>query len=218
MPAYRWEGRSIFFQGLREHQRPFVLYFVNNFHADNLFSYYNICMFSDPVKNIEQCRIQAGWDIADLGAGSGFYTIAAAKALHATGRVYAIDAQKELLSKLKNQATKQGLYNVEVIWGDIEKSNGTKLRDSSIDLALLCNVLFQLENKENIIAEIKRILKPAGRVLVVDWLDSFGGVGPKQNVVVKKDVVIGKFEKSGFHLEKQISAGEHHYGLIFKKL
>ncbi len=175
-------------------------------------------MFSDPVKNIEKCNIQPGMDIADLGVGSGFYTIAAAKALHATGRVYAIDAQKELLSKLKNEATRQGLYNIEVIWGDIEKVNGTKLRDSSIDLGLLCNVLFQLENKENIINEVKRILKPNGRLLVVDWTDSFGGIGPKPNMIVKKDIVVSRFEKGGFHLDKEISAGAHHYGLIFKKL
>ena len=175
-------------------------------------------MFSDPVKNIEKCGIQVGQDIADLGAGSGHYSIAAAKALMSTGRVYAIDAQKDLLSRLKNNAIKEGLYNVEVIWGDIEKINGTKLRDSSIDLALLCNVLFQIENKGDLIKEIKRILKPGGRTLFVDWADSFGGIGPKQNMVVKKEKAIDMFEKSGFHLEKEIEAGSHHYGMIFKKL
>ena len=107
-------------------------------------------MFSDPVKNIEQCGIQAGMDIADFGVGSGHYSIAASKILMSTGRVYAIDVQKDLLAKLKNQATREGLYNIEVIWGNIEKINGTGLREFSIDLVLLCNILFQLENKENI--------------------------------------------------------------------
>ena len=64
-------------------------------------------MFSDPVKNIEQCGIQTGMDIADFGAGSGHYTIAGSRALMATGRVYAIDVQKDLLAKLKNEATRQ---------------------------------------------------------------------------------------------------------------
>ena len=175
-------------------------------------------MFSDPVKNVEQCGIQPGMDIADLGAGSGHYTIAAAKALAATGRVYAIDAQKELLTKLKNNATREGLYNVEVIWGDIEKINGTQLREASVDLAFLCNVLFQLENKENIFKEVKRILKPAGRVLIVDWTDSFGGIGPQPKMVVGKDKAMDMFEKDGFHLDREIQAGSHHYGLIYKKL
>ena len=175
-------------------------------------------MFSDPQKNIEQCGIQVGMEIADLGAGSGFYTMSAAKALIATGRVYAIDAQKDLLTKIKNNAVREGLYHVEVIWGDIEKVGGTHLRDASIDLALICNVLFQLENKQSAVAEIKRILKPAGRVLVVDWADSFGGIGPKPDVVVKKETVLEMMEKNGFHMDREISAGSHHYGIIFKKL
>ncbi len=182
------------------------------------FTNFITAMFSDPQKNIEQCGIQPGMDIADLGAGSGGYAFAAAKALMSTGRVYAIDAQKDLLSKLKNTATHEGLYNIEVIWGDIEKPNGTKLRENTIDLALLCNVLFQLEDKTNIIAEVGRILKPTGKALVVEWADSFGGIGPSKKIVVKKETVVEKFEKSGFHLDREISAGSHHYGLIFKKL
>jgi ubiquinone/menaquinone biosynthesis C-methylase UbiE len=175
-------------------------------------------MFSDPQKNIEQCGIQAGMEIADLGAGSGFYTIAAGKALIATGRVYAIDVQKELLTKIKNSAVAQGLYNVEVIWGDIEKPSGTHLREASIDLALLTNILFQLDNKQDLLSEVKRILKPGGRVLVVDWSDSFGGIGPEPKKVVLKTSAVEMFEKNGFHLDREIEAGSHHYGLIFKKL
>ncbi|MBI4155772.1 MAG: class I SAM-dependent methyltransferase [Candidatus Zambryskibacteria bacterium] len=175
-------------------------------------------MFSDPEKVIEQCGIQAGMTIADLGAGSGRYSMAAAKALASTGKVYAIDVQKDLLSKLKNLAVREGLYNIEVIWGDIDKVNGTKLREASIDLALLCNILFQIESKENIVKEIKRILKPHGRVLVVDWTDSFGGLGPKPEAVVKKETTKEMFQKTGFHLDREIFAGAYHYGMIMKKL
>ena len=175
-------------------------------------------MFSDPQKVIEQCGIQAGIEIADFGAGSGFYTIVASKALISTGRVYAIDAQKDLLTKLKNNAVKEGLYNIEVVWGDVEKIGGTHLRDSSVDLVLICNLLFQLEDKKSTVLEAKRILKPAGRVLVVDWTDSFGGIGPKVDAVVKKDSVLEMFEKQGFHVDREIIAGAHHYGYIFKKL
>jgi len=175
-------------------------------------------MFSDPEKNIEQCGIQAGMDIADLGSGSGFYTIAAAKALASTGAVYAVDAQKDLLTKLKNTATREGLYNIEVVWGDIEKVGGTHLREGSVDFAMLCNVLFQIEDKKNTIQEIKRILKPSGRVLVVDWVDSFGGIGPRPEDVIQRNIALDLFEGEGFHLDREIRAGAHHYGMILKKL
>lgn len=175
-------------------------------------------MFSDPIKNVESAGIQAGMEIADFGSGSGHYTLAAARALVSTGRVYAIDVNKDLLTKLKNHATKEGLYNVEVIWGDIEKNVGTKLREGTIDLVFLSNILFQIEDKDALVKEVKRVLKPGGRVLVVDWADSFGGIGPTVQMVVPKDKATTLFENSGFHTDREISAGSHHYGFIFKKL
>ncbi len=175
-------------------------------------------MFSDPLKNIEKCSIQPGMEIADFGSGSGHYTLAASKALMATGRVYAIDIQQELLSKLKNSATREGLYNVEVIWGDIDKVKGTKLRDSSIDLVLLSNILFQLKDKKAVVEEVKRVLRPAGRAMVVDWEDSFGGIGPKPEAVITKKTTEELFESIGFHTDKEFDAGSHHYGFIFKKM
>lgn len=175
-------------------------------------------MFSDPVKNVEQCGIQAGMEIADFGSGSGHYSLAAAKALISTGRIYAIDIQQELLTKLKNTATREGIYNVEVIWGDIEKINGTKLKDNTIDLVFLSNILFQVDDKEGVIKEAKRVLRAGGRALVIDWTDSFGGLGPKPESVFRKDMAVSLFEKNGFHLDREILAGAHHYGLIYKKL
>lgn len=174
--------------------------------------------FSDPKKNIDQCGIQAGQIIADLGAGSGFYTLEAAKALGSTGKVYAVDAQKDLLSRIKNNATKEGLYNVEVIWGDIEKLGGTNIRDNSIDLILVCNVMFQLTDKKGVAGEIKRILASGGRVLVVDWTDSFGGIGPHKDHLFSKEDAEHLFETSGFSKDREIQAGAHHYGFIYKKL
>ncbi len=175
-------------------------------------------MFSDPVKNIESLGIQAGQEIADFGSGSGHYALAVAKALMSTGRVYAIDVNKDLLTKLKNNATREGLYNVEVIWGDIEKPIGTKLRDGSVDIVILSNILFQLDDKNGLINEAKRVLKQGGRVLVVEWADSFGGIGPTPKTVVSKDKAKALFENSGFHMDREIDAGSHHYGFIYKKL
>lgn len=175
-------------------------------------------MFSDPIKNVEQSGIQPGMEIADLGSGSGHYTLAIAKALASTGKVYAIDINKDLLTKLKNNAVKQNLFNVEVVWGNIDKVGGTKLRDYCVDMVFACNIIFQLENKDDFIKEIKRILKPGGRAVIVDWEDSFGGIGPKKEQVVTKDYTSNIFSKAGFHLDREIGAGSHHYGLIYKKL
>ena len=52
----------------------------------------------------------------------------------------------------------------------------------------------------------------------MDWADSFGGIGPQPKMVVKKETAMTMFDKAGFHLDKEISAGSHHYGMIYKKL
>lgn len=174
-------------------------------------------MFSDPAKNIEQFGLYKGMFVADFGAGSGFYTMSAAKAVGSDGKVYAIDVQKDLLQKIKNEANVEQILNIEIIWGDVEKLGGTKLKDGSIDACVIANIFFQTAEKNNVCLEAKRILKNGGKALVVDWLDSFGGLGPRQEDVFLPKSAKEIFQKNGFGLLKEFSAGEHHYGLIFKK-
>lgn len=174
-------------------------------------------MFSDPQKNIEQFSLGKGSYVADFGAGSGFYTFSAAKAVGSSGRVYAVDVQKDLLTKIKNQAQLVGVGNVDIVWADIENLGGTKLRDGSIDAVIAANIFFQLENREGACREIKRILKRGGRVLIIDWESSFGGMGPEAGSVFDSSKARELFEKNDFELDRSITAGAQHYGLIFRR-
>lgn len=175
-------------------------------------------MFSDPQKNIEQFGLAPGSKVADLGSGSGFYSLALAKRLGEQGRVFAVDTSKDMLQRLKNDAKRFKFYNIETLWGDIEKLGGTKLAGGAVDSAVVANTLFFLENKGGFMNELKRILKSGGRVLVVDWKDSYGGIGPQREHVFTLPQAKDLFEKNGFSFEREISAGSHHYGIIFKKL
>jgi ubiquinone/menaquinone biosynthesis C-methylase UbiE len=173
-------------------------------------------MFSDPQKNIALFEIANGMKVVDLGAGSGFYSIEAAKSAGPSGRVYAVDVQQDLLNKLKNSAGLVGLHNIEVVWGNIEKIGGTKLREAIADRVILSNTLFQIaaEDRDNLALEIKRILKSGGKVMVIDW-DAGSPLSPK--TLVPRLFAEGIFQKNGFQLEKGFDAGDHHYGIIFKK-
>ncbi len=173
--------------------------------------------FSDPEHNIEQFHLQSGAKVADFGAGSGFYVFATAKAVGGAGKVYAIDVQKDLLEKIKNEAGKRGISNVEIIWADVEKSGGTHLRNETVDAVIISNILFQVPEKDAVVVEAKRILKPNGKVLIIDWTDSFGGMGPSFDSVFPAPIARALFEKAGFIFQTQIKAGDHHYGFIFKK-
>src|SRR3989344_3288517 len=108
-------------------------------------------MFADPKKNLEQFGIFPGMIIADLGSGSGFYSLEAGRMVGESGRVYSIDIQKALLTKIKKEANASHLSSVEVIWGDIEKVCGTRLKESSVDAAIASNILFHLSEKDTFV-------------------------------------------------------------------
>ncbi|HMP67546.1 MAG TPA: class I SAM-dependent methyltransferase [Candidatus Paceibacterota bacterium] len=174
-------------------------------------------MFSDPNKNIEQFHIDPGMSVADLGCGTGFYSFALSEAIGPSGTVYAVDVQKTLLDKLKLESENRGIKNIKFIWGDLDEVGGTKLRDHSVDRVVVANVMFQLEKIESFMIEVHRIInKKSGKLLLVEWSDSFGGLGPKPENIIKSDVARTMFEDGGFVFDRNIEAGDHHYGMIFK--
>jgi ubiquinone/menaquinone biosynthesis C-methylase UbiE len=171
--------------------------------------------FSDPRSNVLQMGLREGMKVADIGAGSGQFSLAAAAAVGVDGRVYAVDIQEDVLKHLKDSAHRAGRRNVDTIWGNIEKTAGTKLRDQSVDAVILSNTLFQLEHKEEAVREIKRILKPGGRLLVVDWAGSYGGMGPSPEHVVSEHDAEELFITGGFYKAKDFRSGPHHYAIVF---
>jgi ubiquinone/menaquinone biosynthesis C-methylase UbiE len=173
-------------------------------------------MFSDPEKNIQQFSIGEDWRLADFGTGSGAYALAAGERM-TDGVVYAIDVNPSLLGRLKTEARERRINTVQTISGDIEVLGGVPLSDGSVDGAIAANVFFQVENKKALVSEIKRVLRARGRVLVVDWTASHGGIGPHSSHVISQKEIERLFEDAGFSLEREIDAGAHHYGVIFKK-
>jgi ubiquinone/menaquinone biosynthesis C-methylase UbiE len=172
--------------------------------------------FTEPSQNLEVFGLQEGMIVADLGTGSGFYSIEAAKKIKG-GKVYAIDIQDGLLSRLRGLLSKEHLASVELIHGDIEVLNGTKLASGIADAAFICNTLFQIEKKDDFLEETKRILKPTGRVLLIEWSDSFNGLGPHADHVVTAAKASELFKAHGFQEVKRFEAGDHHYGFIYRK-
>lgn len=169
-------------------------------------------MFTDPVKNLKAFGLREDNIVADLGAGTGYYSIALG-ALVPKGKVYAVELQKDFLDTIKSRVLEAHLNNVEIILGDVEKLGGTKLGNEIADAVIASNILFQVEDKEKFIEEIKRILKPKGRVLLIDWSEEsiMGGT-----TIVPKDKAREMFQKKGFAVERDIEVGDHHYGMILR--
>lgn len=174
--------------------------------------------FSNPLTNVSALGLSSGEVVVDFGAGSGFYTLAAARIVGDSGEVYAIDIQQELLSRVAAQAVEQGLKNVHTLRGDLDEEKGSTLADSVADALIMANTLFQVEHKEAFVREAARVLRRGGRLLCIDWTDSFNNLGPHPEQVVgaeKADVLL---RSAGFEKVMDVPAGDHHYGMLYKKL
>lgn len=170
--------------------------------------------FLNPNDVLNQLKLKGDMIAADFGSGSGGWAIPLAKRLR-FGKVYAIDILEEPLSALKNKSEIEKVYNIETIHSNIETDQGSKLPDLSCDLILLTNLLFQVEDKEKIMAEAKRVLKKEGKILVVDWLPE-APQGPIEGRISATEVkkIAGNLK---LKLEKEFQAGVYHYGLVFTK-
>lgn len=157
-----------------------------------------------------------GARVADLGSGSGHYARALAGVVGASGKVFAVDVQEDVLKHARINTHQHHTHIIESVWGDIERLGGTHLRDASIDGAVLANTLFQITHKDQLVREIARIMRPGGALLIVDWVGSFGGLGPAPDHVVGEQAAAALFVAAGFTTVKSFRSGAHHYGVILR--
>jgi len=118
--------------------------------------------FKKPMERLQKVGLQEGQTVLDYGCGIGSYVIPASKIVGASGKVYALDIQPMAVDRVKKRAEKNGLSNIQAIASNID----TGLPDKSVDVVLLYDVLQMIRNREGLLQEFHRVLKPSGIVSV----------------------------------------------------
>lgn len=172
--------------------------------------------FVVPSLVVSHFHINPGETVADLGAGNGYFLSELVAAVGEEGVVYACDIQRPLIESLGDQARTYPDGVVRPIWGDLEQKNGSKIATDTVDRAIMVNILFQIQDKSAAVAEIQRLVRPGGKVFVVDWTEPWGGLGPREDMVCSEEEAVRHFEQAGLVLENTFPSGEHHYGLAFR--
>lgn len=162
-------------------------------------------------------HLRTGDKVGDFGAGAGNFSAVLSRLVGPEGKVYATEIQKNLVDALSDRIRKSRLGNVEVLWADLEASGGSKIIEGSLDAAVIINALFQMEDKQTALTEIARTLRSGGKLFIVDWSESWGGVGPQPSDVLNESTARDLAESAGFTFERNFTAGGHHYGLAFRK-
>lgn len=161
-----------------------------------------------------------GMRVADFGSGAGYFTIIMAKKVGDSGSVTAIDLMNFALDTLRAKANAEGLGNIQTVRSNLEILGSSGLASDSQDVVLLANILFQNSNKAMILDEAKRVVKPGGALIVIDWRKGTGGFGPPDHLrteegAMKQLVLAGD---NTLQFMATIDAGIFHYGLKFRKL
>lgn len=173
--------------------------------------------FSNPDDNIRELGLNPGEKVVIFGSGSGGHTLAVARALKGSGTIYGIDVRGQMVEKLKKEAQERHHLNVRVLHGNVDHLGGTGMGVMSTDAVIIPDTLFAYQDKETMLKEADRILKPGGRLLIVEWAASYAGAGPSPKDVCSEEDALSFAKKAGFLYDRRFSAGNYHYALIFHK-
>ena len=155
-----------------------------------------------------------GMTVADIGAGTGLFTMLFANAVKPGGSVVAVDISPAFVEYIQETAKKRRMRNVTAVLGN---GSDVGLPEASMDLAYLSDVYHHFEHPEETLASIRKALKPGGRMVVIDY-ERIPGKTPKariEHVRVDKQQAIREIEAAGFKLLEQKKLMRENYFLVF---
>lgn len=152
--------------------------------------------------------------VADIGAGSGWFTLRLARRVGPQGLVYAEDVQKEMITAISRRVIREGFNNVKPWLG---ANNDPRLPAASLDAVLLVDAYHEIEDRVTMLSKLAASLKPQGRIGIVDFRLDGTGPGPAPEERVSPDVVVNDAKKAGLRLIRQEPFLPYQYFLIFGK-
>jgi ubiquinone/menaquinone biosynthesis C-methylase UbiE len=167
--------------------------------------------WQQPERVIDALAIAPGDRIADLGAGSGYFTFRLAEATGPQGRVYAVDVDDDMLGYLRERVAEAGAGNVEVVKADFDDPN---LPDGTIDLLFTSNTYHHIDDRSDYFARVREDLSPRGRVAVVELSDA-GWFARTFGHTTAKEEITREMEAAGYALAADHDFLDRQHFLVF---
>lgn len=167
-----------------------------------------------PDQIMDALAIAEASSVADIGAGAGWFTIRLARRVGPNGVVYSQDVQQQMLAAISRRVQREGLTNVRTVLG---LGSNPRLPAGALDAVLLAGVYHEIEDREALLANLARSLKPQGRIGVVDFKMEGGGPGPPADERVEPDIVVNDAKRAGLKLLRRESFLPYQYFLIFSR-
>jgi len=167
-----------------------------------------------PDEVVQALALKNGEVVADIGAGTGYFTRRFAKAVAPDGRVYAVDVAADVLGYLQEQAEKEGLHNIVTI---VSREDDPMLPKNAVDLAFFCDVTHHLANRIDFYRNMAPGLKQRGRLAIIDYAPGAPRTPHPTEEHVPRPQVISEAEDAGFKFVKDFQFLPNQYFLLFEK-
>jgi ubiquinone/menaquinone biosynthesis C-methylase UbiE len=166
-----------------------------------------------PSKAVAALQLHPGQVVADIGAGSGYYTMLLSAAVGAQGRVYATDIQPEMLALIRRKIEQHPVTNVELVLGT---ATASRLPDGRVDLALMVDVYHELAQPQAFLESLKRALKPDGRLVLIEFRKESAWVPIREEHKMSVREARVELEAAGYRFERVIDVLPWQHILVFR--
>jgi ubiquinone/menaquinone biosynthesis C-methylase UbiE len=168
--------------------------------------------YQKPDEVVKALALREGEVVADIGAGTGYFALRFARAVGDAGRVYAVDVSPDMVRHLNRRLRDAGLRNVATV---LAEPDDPLLADASIDRFVIVNTWHHIDNQAKYLALMKRMLKPDGQVVHVDFHKRELPVGPPVAHKIARETVVKQMEAAGFRLQAEHDFLPYQYFLVF---
>jgi ubiquinone/menaquinone biosynthesis C-methylase UbiE len=179
-----------------------------------------VAMLEDPARDayqkpdevVKALALKPGAVVADIGSGSGYFTLRLAQAVGEGGRVYAVDVSPDMVLHVNRRVRDAGVRNVQSI---LSAPDDPLLADASVDLFFICDTWHHIDERTRYAELMKRMLRPGGRIAIVDFHKRELPFGPPLAMKIAREDVVKDMEASGLRVAAEHTFLPYQYFLVF---
>jgi arsenite methyltransferase len=168
--------------------------------------------YQKPHEVIQALQLKEGEAIADIGAGSGYFTFRLARHVGEKGRVYAVDVSPDMIVHLNRRIRDLGISNVTTV---LCSPDDPLLPDASIDRFFICDTWHHIAEHAQYLGLLKKMLKPGGQIVMIDYKKEPTPGGPPPEMRISRDELVAEMEQNGFRLASEQKFLPYQYFLTF---
>ena len=168
--------------------------------------------YQKPHEVIQALQLKDGETVADIGAGSGYFTFRLARHVGEKGRIYAVDVSPDMIVHLNRRIRDEGVKNVTTV---LCAPDDPLLPDASIDRVFICNTWHHIADHPRYLALLKKGLKPGGQIVMIDFKKEGTPVGPPTEMRINRTELVQEMEKNGFRVVGEQDFLPYQYFLAF---